>query len=194
MTRICSGPKKECSGPGRRQSSFLLNQAPNPNPEKPRRNRTRGRCDPVVARNRRNFNIFSPVPKISPEIRRRGHAPPGRGLPGDGPCWQQGDLFVSMRHISTVMLYRPSTNRVLWLREGPWSSQHDVDIVDDHTIAAFNNNVFDKGSGARIAGSNNIISMTSPPTTPEPCSAPCSRPKRSRRCRKACSRFCPTAA
>lgn len=29
--------------------------------------------------------------------------------------------------------------------------------MDDHTIAASNNNVFDKGSGARVSGSNNII-------------------------------------
>jgi hypothetical protein len=61
-------------------------------------------------------------------------------------------MRISPRHAVA-----PSTNRVLWLREGPWSSRHDVDIVDDHTIAASNNNVFDKGSGARVSGSNNII-------------------------------------
>jgi hypothetical protein len=38
------------------------------------------------------------------------------------------------------MLYRPSTNKVIWHKTGPWSKQHDVDILDDHRISIFNNN------------------------------------------------------
>ena len=75
----------------------------------------------------------------------------------DGPHWKKGDLFISMRHISTVMLYRPSTNRILWLKTGPWSSQHDVDIIDDHTIGVFNNNVFDMGHGGEAIGNNEVM-------------------------------------
>jgi len=58
----------------------------------------------------------------------------------DGPFWQKDDLFLSLRAISTVLLYRPSTNKVIWWQQGPWVMQHDVDIVDDHTISLFNNN------------------------------------------------------
>lgn len=62
----------------------------------------------------------------------------------DGPHWQKGDLLISMRTPSTVLLYRPSTNKILWHQRGPWMSQHDVDIVSDHEISVFNNNA---GSG-----------------------------------------------
>ena len=58
----------------------------------------------------------------------------------DGPYWRKGDLFLSLRSPSTVMLYRPSTNKVIWRKDGPWSKQHDVDILDDHRISIFNNN------------------------------------------------------
>ncbi len=78
-------------------------------------------------------------------------------VPSDGPHWKLGDVFVSMRHISAVALYRPSTNKIIWYREGPWSGQHDVDIVDDHTIAVFNNNAYDVGKGARVIGTNEIV-------------------------------------
>lgn len=57
-----------------------------------------------------------------------------------GPYWRRGDLFLSLRNLSLVMLYRPSTGRVLWKQVGPWSMQHDVAIMDDHRISVFDNN------------------------------------------------------
>jgi hypothetical protein len=39
------------------------------------------------------------------------------------------------------MLYRPSTNKILWLKTGPWMNQHDMNFVDDHTISVFGNDV-----------------------------------------------------
>ena len=74
----------------------------------------------------------------------------------DGPHWKKGDLFVSMRHRSLVVQYRPSTNEIIWMQQGPWMAQHDVDIIDDHTISIFNNNVYDKGQGWYILGNSNI--------------------------------------
>lgn len=68
----------------------------------------------------------------------------------DGPHWKKGDLFLSFRTLSLVMLYRPATNKVVWMKSGPWISQHDVDILDDHRIAVFNNNAYDDGRGARV--------------------------------------------
>jgi hypothetical protein len=56
----------------------------------------------------------------------------------------QRDLFLSLpRSSSNVILYRPATNKVIWRKDGPWSRQHDVDILDNHRISIFNNN----GSG-----------------------------------------------
>ena len=61
---------------------------------------------------------------------------------GDGRAWQRGDLLVSARHLSTVFLYRPSTNRIIWHRQGPWLNQHAAQFVDDHRISVFDNHVF----------------------------------------------------
>lgn len=58
-----------------------------------------------------------------------------------GPYWERGDLLVSLRHLSTVFLYRPSTGRVLWLRTGPWMNQHASLFIDDRRISVFDNNV-----------------------------------------------------
>ncbi len=66
----------------------------------------------------------------------------------DGPYWKKGDLFLSMRGNSMIMLYRPKTNKVIFYKIGPWQDQHDVDILNDHQISIFNN---------KYSGTNNII-------------------------------------
>jgi hypothetical protein len=58
----------------------------------------------------------------------------------DTEYWQKDDLFLSLRNISTVLCYRPSENKVIWLKTGPFLNQHDVDITSDSTITIFNNN------------------------------------------------------
>ena len=59
----------------------------------------------------------------------------------DSEYWKKGDLLISCRNLSTVFLYRPSTNKVLWLQRGPWYNQHDVDFVGNDKIAIFGNDV-----------------------------------------------------
>lgn len=58
----------------------------------------------------------------------------------DGPFWKKGDLFLSLRSLHTVMLYRPSSDSILWIKTGSFIGQHDVEILDDHRIGIFNNN------------------------------------------------------
>lgn len=58
----------------------------------------------------------------------------------DGDYWKRGDLFLSLRNINTVILYRPSENKVLKVITGPFYMQHDVDIISDNEISIFNNN------------------------------------------------------
>jgi len=60
----------------------------------------------------------------------------------DTEHWQKGDLLLSSRHLSTVLLYRPETNKVLWLEMGPWYNQHDVDFLDSNKIVLYSNAVF----------------------------------------------------
>lgn len=59
----------------------------------------------------------------------------------DGPYWKKGDLFLSLRNVSAVMLYRPGTDEIVWIKRGPWMAQHDVDILDDHRIGIYDNSV-----------------------------------------------------
>jgi hypothetical protein len=60
-------------------------------------------------------------------------------VPGDGALWREGDVLMSFRNQSMIVLYRPSTNEILWHRVGPWMQQHDVDVLDDRHIAIFDN-------------------------------------------------------
>jgi hypothetical protein len=59
----------------------------------------------------------------------------------DGDYWKRGDLFISLRNLSMVMLYRPSTNKILWYQQGPWTYQHDIDIISPREISIFNDNL-----------------------------------------------------
>lgn len=60
--------------------------------------------------------------------------------------WKKDDLLISMRHKSTVFLYRPSIDSIIWLKTGPWLNQHDVDFVDATRIGIFGNNVIRKSN------------------------------------------------
>ena len=58
----------------------------------------------------------------------------------DTEYWQQGDVFISIRHQHAIIHYRPSTNKVINYITGPFAAQHDVDIISDKEISIFNNN------------------------------------------------------
>ena len=76
----------------------------------------------------------------------------------DGPYWKKGDVFVSLRNLSTIMLYRPATDEIVWMKRGPWTSQHDVDILDDHRIAVYDNAVEERAPDALyFAGSSQVM-------------------------------------
>lgn len=59
----------------------------------------------------------------------------------DTDYWQKGDLLVSCRNIGAVFLYRPSSNKILWLKNGPWYNQHDVDFYENDKIVVFGNDI-----------------------------------------------------
>ena len=74
----------------------------------------------------------------------------------DGPHWKRGDVFLSLRHQSMIILYRPSTNKIIWKGVEYTSGQHDVDILDDHRISIFNNNLNLFGN-SDVDGHNEIV-------------------------------------
>ena len=71
----------------------------------------------------------------------------------DGEFWKKGDVFLSLRNQSMVLLYRPSTNKIIWKGTGPFFWQHDVDILDDRKISVFNNKI----KGGIVDGNNELI-------------------------------------
>ena len=70
--------------------------------------------------------------------------------------WKKNDLFLSLRQQSMVLLYRPSTNRIIWKGTGKFFFQHDVNILDDSRISVFNNNKIYK-EGDMVDGNNQVI-------------------------------------
>ena len=56
-----------------------------------------------------------------------------------------------------VLLYRPSTNQILWKGTGLFFHQHDIDILDEHRISIFNNNSKDFIDGDIVDGHNQVI-------------------------------------
>ena len=75
----------------------------------------------------------------------------------DSQYWLKGDVFLSLRHQSMVLLYRPSTNEIVWQGVGHFFHQHDVDILDNHRISVFNNNSKDFENGNLVDGTNEVI-------------------------------------
>jgi hypothetical protein len=69
--------------------------------------------------------------------------------------WEKGDLLISIRHKSTILLYRQSTNKILWHKIGPWLNQHDCDFYGESKITLFGNDV------VRYNGGDDFINGTS---------------------------------
>lgn len=54
--------------------------------------------------------------------------------------FNEGDLFLSFRSPSLVVQYRPKTNKIVKVIEGPFLFQHDIDIIAPNEIGILNNN------------------------------------------------------
>ncbi len=76
----------------------------------------------------------------------------------DSPFFKKGDLFLSLRNLSMIMLYRPSTNKIVRIIEGNFFNQHDIDILDDKRISIYNNNSFSNSNqNSNVENNNEII-------------------------------------
>jgi len=73
-----------------------------------------------------------------------------------GPYWRKGDLLLSLRNLSTLLLYRPATGEVLWHKTGPWAMQHDVSVIDDHRISVFDNHWRVAAPEGEVDGTNRV--------------------------------------
>ena len=58
----------------------------------------------------------------------------------NGSHWQTNDVLISLKNLSMILLYRPSTDTVLWHSIGRTSFQSDVEFAADSSVAIFDNN------------------------------------------------------
>jgi len=71
--------------------------------------------------------------------------------------WNEDDVFISLRNLSMIILYRPSTNKVIWKGSGSFFHQHDVNVMDDSRISIFNNNAKTFKNGFLVDGFNEMV-------------------------------------
>ena len=70
------------------------------------------------------------------------------------PLFDAGDLVVSLRQISSVLVFDPDTLEVKWVGTNPLIMQHDPDFMGDGKIGVFNNNTDRTARGTFLGGSN----------------------------------------
>ncbi|HBT87095.1 arylsulfotransferase family protein [Desulfobacter sp.] len=63
---------------------------------------------------------------------------------------QTGDIALSIRHLSTVLLFDPQTGKIKWLKTGPWLSQHDINQLDDGRYSIFGNDIIRQQDTSQI--------------------------------------------
>ena len=61
------------------------------------------------------------------------------GVAKNLPFANEGDLLLSIRNISTVLVLRPESGKVVWAKKGPWFGQHDPVFSDEGTLILFDN-------------------------------------------------------
>lgn len=103
--------------------------------------------------------LFEHLVAASPAVRKNYGRDPYHlndvlPMTSDGRFWNKGDLFLSLRHKNLVMQYRPKTGAVIWYQQGPWLTQHDINVVSDSVISVFNNNVLMMSNQMSKKGSN----------------------------------------
>ncbi|GGY55031.1 arylsulfotransferase family protein [Parvularcula lutaonensis] len=106
----------------------------------------------IVSRSGREYAILAPAVEPEDPLHLNDIQP----VASDGPYWKAGDVFLSIRNLSAVALYRPSTDEIVWWRQGPWLMQHDVDVLNEREIAVFDNRANTHGPRYVVAGHNNF--------------------------------------
>ena len=65
----------------------------------------------------------------------------------DSGALKKGDLLVSLRNLSTVLLVNPKSEKIDWHCSGPWMNQHSVHPMDESTICLLDNHSYAQAFG-----------------------------------------------
>ncbi|MBI3143459.1 MAG: hypothetical protein HYZ16_11595 [Bacteroidetes bacterium] len=68
---------------------------------------------------------------------------------GEG-YFKQGDILISLRDVSTVLVFNSKTDIVTFQSNGFVSHQHDPDFIDGNRISVFDNQPGAKNNGSRV--------------------------------------------
>lgn len=60
----------------------------------------------------------------------------------DSGYFKKGDLLISLKNSHSILHYRPENDSIIKCIQGPFTYQHDVDILDGNRISIFNNNMY----------------------------------------------------
>src|SRR5262249_34729869 len=67
--------------------------------------------------------------------------------------WKEGDLMVSFRHQSLVLVFDPATKKVKWSwGPGEVSGQHEPSVLPNGNVLVFDNGTWRAGTRAERAG------------------------------------------
>ena len=77
---------------------------------------------------------------------------------------KKGDLLLSLRHMSMLMIYRPKIKKIIWYKIGPWSNQHSAKFDVDGNIYLFDNNLIEthyyrRRENGYINGRNRLLNF-----------------------------------
>jgi hypothetical protein len=63
-----------------------------------------------------------------------------------------GDILLSIRHLSSVVLLEPHSGLIKWLKTGPWLNQHDINLLSDGQYSIFGNDIVRgvEGTGSQL--------------------------------------------
>jgi hypothetical protein len=70
----------------------------------------------------------------------------------DSAWFKRGQLLVSLRNLSTILIVDPKERRVVWHKSGPWMNQHCSAIISGSSISVLDNHSF--ASGEYWVGNN----------------------------------------
>lgn len=60
----------------------------------------------------------------------------------DSGFFKKGDILVSIKNSHSILHYRPGNDSIIKCIQGPFTYQHDVDVLDGNRISIFNNNMY----------------------------------------------------
>jgi len=79
-------------------------------------------------------------------------------MAGEYPLFEAGDLLISLRHLSLVLVFDPGSKKVKWHASEPWTHQHDPDFIGDGWIGVFDNNT-DLAERGEMFGGSRIVAV-----------------------------------